>query len=71
MFHEILKPFSPINLQNLKPALCNAVGGIGKPGLPGIIRKDQGFKAKEGQGSGDCPDVVGVANTIQNKMRRA
>ena len=71
LLQKMLKPFRPINRQNFEPALGNPVGGIRETGLPRIIGESEGFKAKEGQRSGDCPNVMGIADAIQNKMDRA
>jgi hypothetical protein len=67
-FEKVPKRFDAEKSQRFKAPFGNTVGGIGETRLAGIIGKNQGLESEKGQRSRDGPDIVGVANAVQNKM---
>jgi hypothetical protein len=68
---EILEPFRAIEGQNFKTTLGDPVGSIGETRLARVIGENQGFESEKGQRPCDGPDIVGIADPVQNKMHGA
>lgn len=58
----------PVNRQAIQSAFGDPVGGIRGTGLLRVIRQCQMPVAEEGQGSGDGPHIVRIADAVEDEQ---